>query len=132
MINYFLTPPIIYYLILFIIILSILVYWKRKWLKKELHRWHLKEIGVGAVKFGIEKDNKVSKKTGVYFGKESNFSKAKIKGVAGRDIVRGQNSPASKGDSPGVTFEKGDYQDTEFEDIAGRDIVNNQTINKKD
>ena len=44
------TPPYIYYLIGFIITASVIVYWNRKLIRRELRRWRLKELNTGVFK----------------------------------------------------------------------------------
>lgn len=131
MVAYFLTPPGLYILIAFIIIISVIVYWKREPIKRELRRWRGKEVTVGPVKFERQnQENQVDSntpKTGVDFGQENDFSGAKIKNVAGRDIRTGESKSSRTGATPGVDFgEKSKFKNTEIEDIAGRDLENKE------
>lgn len=124
MIVYLFTPPGLYYLIGFIIVLSVIAYWKREPIKKELRRWRGKEISVGPLKLERkEKEGKPEAKAGINFGTGNDFTGAKIKRVAGRDIRPDGTAPAPGGATPGVDFgEKGKFRQSEIEDIAGRDL----------
>lgn len=126
MVNYFLTIPGLYYLIGFIIVLSLVVYWQRKPIKRELRRWRGKEMSVGPVKFERQSDDEeqVEKNAGVNFGEGSDFTGAKIKRVAGRDILEsGSHRKTQDEATPGVDFgKKGNFNKAEIEDIAGRDL----------
>jgi hypothetical protein len=127
MVAFFLTPPGLYYLIGFIIFLSLLVYWQREAIKRELRRWRGKEISIGPLKLERQRKEKQSSRSkpaaGVHFGEGSDFTGAKIKRVAGRDIRQGAPQSASGGVIPGVDFgKKGKFANTEIEDIAGRDL----------
>jgi hypothetical protein len=130
MVTFLLTPPGLYYLIGFIVILSLLVYWKREPIKGWLRRQEVSEIelGTGPVKVklrGKQEPGSASSSAGVNFGEDNDFSGANIRDVAGRDIRRGTAAPAaSEGQTPGVDFGKrGKFRDAEIEDIAGHDIV---------
>ena len=127
MITYFLTPPGLYYLIGFIIILSLLVYWQRGPIKRELRRWHGKEISVGPFKLERQAEqgeaDKSKPSAGVHFGEGADFTGAKIKRIAGRDIRTDESTPSRGGATPGVDFgKKGKFKQAEIEDIAGRDL----------
>ena len=62
---------------------------------------------------------------GVSFGEGSDFSGAKIRGVAGRDLRRGAGAAqAPDGEAPVVDFgKKGKFAQAEVEEVAGRDVV---------
>ena len=114
-----------------IVVIASLIYWKRKSIKKWLAS---RKVGV-TIKAGplevrlYEQEPKpkkaVSAPAGVDFGEGSDFSGATIRGVAGRDIRRGQAAAESPGGkAPGVDFgKKGQFGEAEIEDVAGRDIV---------
>lgn len=130
MLTFLLSPPGLYYLIGFIFILSLLIYWKRKPIKKWLAS---RKVGVtlkaGPVEISLADKEKPEKAAGapagVSFGAGSDFTGATIKGVAGRDIRRGSAAAESPGgQTPGVDFgKKGKFGEAKIEDVAGRDIV---------
>lgn len=134
---YFLTPPWLYYLIGLVVVVSLLVYWKREAIKQELRRWRAKEMSIGPAKF--ERQNKPPKrksttsKPGVRFGRKGDFSGARINGVAGRDIIRG-GSPASGGrqTTPGVDFGGASFKEAEIKNIAGRDIIESNNARSRE
>lgn len=129
MLAYFLNAPSIYYLTGFIILVSLIVYWKRGPIKNELRRWRAKEAKAGPVTFE-RKGDKLQEKTstptaGVHFGKGSDFAGAKVKSIAGRDIRnQSEKTPKTDGEpTSGVDFgEEGKFKNAEIEDIAGRDL----------
>lgn len=127
MTTYLLSPPGLYYLIIFIFALSLLVYWKRKSLKRELRRWKAKEINAGPLKLERQEKEGAAKSSGVRFGEKSDFSGAKIKGVAGRDIIRGEGSSTKQGNGGGVEFSGGNFKNANIEDIAGRDLIESES-----
>lgn len=132
MISYFLSPPGLYYLIIFVFALSLLVYWKRKPIKRELRRWKAKEINAGPLKFERQEKKDTKQSSGVQFGEKSDFSGAKIKGVAGRDIIRGEGSSAKQGNGGCIEFSGSNFKNANIEDIAGRDLIESEnTENKK-
>jgi len=63
-------------------------------------------------------------KPGVKFSANTYFSGTKIRGVAGRDIIRSvSGAPDREGATPGIEFERSHFENVEIEDIAGRDIL---------
>lgn len=61
---------------------------------------------------------------GVDLGSGSDFRQAKIKGVAGRDKIKGTGKERQGGKTPGVRFgDRQDYRGAEIEDVAGRDDI---------
>jgi hypothetical protein len=85
------------------------------------------ELGAGPLKVKLTEKNgeaDAPSNAGVDFGEGGDFTGAKIKDVAGRDIRRGAASAASgEGDAPGVSFGKeGKFCNAEIEDVAGRDL----------
>jgi len=127
MVDYLFSPPGLYFLIGLVVVLSLIVYWKREALKKELRHWRGKEVSIGPLKLERknEKTSTTAKEptTGVHFGKDSDFTGAKIKGIAGRDIRRSGSTSADRSATPGVNFgEQGKYGNAEIEDIAGQDL----------
>ena len=125
-----LSPVGIGVIVVFIVLIASLIYWKRKPLKK----WFAgRKVGVkikaGPVEVSLdEKDEPPAAahaRAGVSFGTGNDFTGARITGVAGRDIRRGSAAAESPGgQTPGVDFgEKGKFRDAQIEDIAGRDVV---------
>lgn len=131
MISYFLSPPSLYYLIIFIFALSLFVYWKRKPIKRELRRWRAKEINAGPLKFDRREKEDTKQSSGVRFGEKSDFSGARIKGVAGRDIIRGEGSSTKQGNGGGVEFSASNFKNANIEDIAGRDLIESESQENK-
>jgi len=128
--NWLLSPWGLIIVIVVIFALATLVYWKLEPIKKWLKRKEVSEIeiGVGPVKAKVkDKPEKPEQKSpsrpGVSFGEGSDFSGAKVKNVAGRDLLQGGASPsAPDGETPSVDFgKKGKFTDAEIENIAGRD-----------
>jgi hypothetical protein len=70
MVYFLLTPPGLYYLIGLIVILSLIVYWKRKPIWRELRRWRAIEFSIGPLTLGREpkKERKAKPAAGVSFG----------------------------------------------------------------
>jgi hypothetical protein len=132
MISYFLSPPGLYYLIIFIFALSLLVYWKRRPLKRELRRWKAKEMNAGPLKFERQETEDAKQSPGVRFGENSDFSGAKIKGVAGRDIIRGEETSTKQGNGGGVEFNGRNFKNANIENIAGRDLIESESPEKID
>jgi hypothetical protein len=126
----FSTPGLVVIAVL-IVLIATLIYWKREPIKKWLGRQKVEEVELGAgplkVKLkGEEKPKEAARPAaGVDLGKGSDFTGARISGVAGRDIRRGAAAAQTpRGDAPGVDFgEKGKFTDAEIEDVAGRDLV---------
>ena len=114
-----------------IVVIASLIYWKRKPIKRWLRRQEVDtvELGAGPVKVTLKgkKKPEPSSSAGVDFGEGGDFTGARIRGVAGRDIRRGSAAAESPGGKvPGVDFgKKGKFVDAEIEDIAGRDTVEN-------
>jgi len=134
---HFLTPPHLYYLIGLVVVVSLLLYWKREDVKQELRRWRAKKMSVGPITF--ERQNKPPKKKsttskpGVRFGGKGNFSGAKINGVAGRDIVRGGSSALGGGQTtPGVDFGDAIFKEAEIKNVAGRDVIESNDARSRD
>ena len=125
-----LSPVGIGVIVVFIVLIASLIYWKRKPLKK----WFAgRKVGVkikaGPVEVSLDEKDKPPAagraRAGVYFGTGSDFTGARITGVAGRDIRRGSAAAGSPGgQTPGVDVgEKGKFRDAEIEDVAGRDLA---------
>jgi len=127
------SPVGIGVIVILIVAIASLIYWKRKPIKKWLRGWKVDEleVGTGPAKAKLKrkgKKKKTSSPPGVDFGEGSDFTGAKVSGVAGRDIRRGSAaSESSGGKTPGVDFgEKGKFRDAEIEDVAGRDILEDE------
>lgn len=56
MIKSFLTPPLLYLVLLFMLILGVLIWNKRNFIKKEIKRWRFKELNIGLLKLEREDD----------------------------------------------------------------------------
>jgi hypothetical protein len=128
--DWMLTPLGIGIIVVIIVAITSLIYWKRKPIKRWLRRQEVDEVevGVGPVKVKLkekEKPKPASSTAGVSFGEGGDFTDVKISNVAGRDIRRGSAAAESPGGkAPGVDFgKKGKFGDAEIEDVAGRDIV---------
>jgi hypothetical protein len=113
-----------------IVVLALLIYWKREPIKKWFASRKISlKIKAGPVEIGLDEKEKPKKApgapAGVDFGEGSDFTGATIRGVAGRDIRRGSAAAESPGGkAPGVDFgKKGKFGNAEIEDVAGRDIV---------
>ena len=124
------SPSGITIIVVAIVIIASLIYWQRKPIKKWLSRQEVAEVELGAGPFKVTLKGKKGSEAstasaGVDFGEGSDFTGAKISGVAGRDIRRGSGAAESPGGkAPGVDFgKKGKFGDAEIEDVAGRDIV---------
>jgi hypothetical protein len=131
--DWMLSPTGIAVIAISIVVITSLIYWKRKPIKKWLRGWKVDEVEVSAgpakAKLKRKEDKKQSARSrpsaGVSFGEGTDFTGAKISGVAGRDIRRGEAAvDAPGGKTPGVDFgKKGEFVEAEIEDVAGRDIV---------
>ena len=128
--SWMLTPLGISIIVIVILVLTSLIYWKRKPIKSWLdHRKVVPTLKLGPLELELPEKDKAketaSKPAGVDFGEENDFTGASIRGVAGRDIRRGASADASRGgQTPGVDFgQKTSFRDAEIEDVAGRDIV---------
>ena len=124
------SPSGIAVIAVLIVVITSLIYWQRKPIKRWLRRQEVAEIELiaGPVKVklkGKKRPEPSSASAGVDFGRGSDFTGATIRSVVGRDIRRGfaaAESPGGK--APGVDFgKKGKFGDAEIEDMAGRDIV---------
>jgi hypothetical protein len=112
-----------------IVVLALLIYWKREPIKKWFASRKVSlKIKAGPVEIGLDEKEKPKKvpgaPAGVDFGEGGDFSGAKIS-TAGRDIRRGSAAAAesSGGKTPGVDFGKeGNFRDAEIE-AAGRDLL---------
>jgi hypothetical protein len=125
-----LSPSGITVIAALIVVLALLIYWKREPIKKWFASRKVSlKIKAGPVEVGLDEKEKPKKvpgaPAGVDFGEGSDFTGATIRGVAGRDIRRGSAAVESPGGkAPGVDFgKKGKFHDAEIEDVAGRDIV---------
>ena len=125
-----LSPVGIGVIVVFIVLIASLIYWKRKPLKK----WFAgRKVGVkikaGPLEVSLDEKDKPKEagraRAGVSFGTGNDFTGARIAGVAGRDIRRGSAAAESPGgQTPGVDFgEKGKFRDAQIEDIAGCDLA---------
>jgi len=87
-----------------IIVIASLIYWKRKPIVRWLRRQEVDavELGAGPVKVTLKgkKKPEPSSAAGVDFGEGSDFTGARIRGVAGRDIRRGSAAAESPGGRP--------------------------------
>ena len=127
MIAYFFTPPGLYILIAIIFILSLIAYWKREAIKRELRRWRGKEVEIGPVKFERQneeqEDDSDTSPAGIEFGRDNDFSRAKIKNVAGRNVSSERTQQSRAGAPHSVDFgEENKYNDAEIENVAGHDL----------
>jgi len=125
-----LSPVGIGVIVVLIVLIASLIYWKRKPIKK----WFAgRKVGVkikaGPVEVSLDEKDKPKAtggaRAGVSFGTGNDFTGARITGVAGRDIRRGSAAAGSPGgQTPGVDFgKKNEFRDAEVEDVAGRDVV---------
>jgi hypothetical protein len=129
--DWMLSPIGIAVIAIVIVAITSLIYWKRKPIKKWLRGWKVDEVEIGGgpakAKLKRKEDKKQQSRpsAGVSFGEGNDFTGAKISGVAGRDIWRGEAAvEAPGGKTPGVDFgKKGKFTEAEIEDVAGRDIV---------
>jgi hypothetical protein len=138
--GWMLTPLGISIIVIVILVLTTLIYWKRKPIKGWLsNRKVVPTLKLGPVELELEEKDRAketpSEPSGVDFGEENDFTGASIRGVAGRDIRRGASASAPpsgqtpsgqtpSGQTLGVDFGKRtQFRDAEIEDIAGRDIV---------
>jgi hypothetical protein len=128
--DWLLSPVGMIAILVLIVLIASLVYWKREPLKRWLRRQEISgvEVSAGPVKVtlkGKEEPKAAPKQAGVSFGEGNDFTGARISGVAGRDIRRGAASAKSPGgEVPGVDFgKKGKFGDVDIEDVAGRDVV---------
>jgi hypothetical protein len=123
------SPSGIAIIVVVIVVIASLIYWKREPIKKWLRSWRMDEVELDAgrakAKWKRKEETKdASPSAGVDFGEGGDFSGAKIS-AAGRDIRRGTAAAAesSGGKTPGVDFGKeGKFRDAEIE-AAGRDIL---------
>jgi hypothetical protein len=132
-VDWVLSPIGIGVIVIVILVITSLIYWKRKPIKKSLRGWKVDEVEVSAgpakatlKRKGSEKQPGQSRPSaGVSFGEGSDFTGARVSGVAGRDIRRGEAAAETPGGkAPGVDFgKKGKFAEAEIEDVAGRDIV---------
>jgi hypothetical protein len=124
MIAYFLSPPGLYYLIGFILVVSLVVYSQLKPIKRELRRWRGKEVSVGPLKLERKKAKEKTEPTvGIRIGKGADLTGVKAKRWAGRDIRRKGSLASRGGATPGIVIEeKAKLTNAEVEDFAGRDI----------
>ena len=124
------SPIGITVLVIVILALTTLIYWKRAAIKKWFSnkKWGVK-VTAGPVEVSLEDKDKPKKagtpRPGVSFGEGNDFIRAKIRGVAGRDVRRAAGATQTPdGEAPGVDFgKKGKYAEAEIEDVAGRDVV---------
>jgi len=128
--DWFLSPPGLVTVIVSVVIVALLIYWKRKPIRKWFTDRKVDvEVQVGPLKVGLgEKDKPQeadAKPAGVDFGEGGDFSRTTIKDVAGRDIRRGSaDAEPSGGRTPGVSFgKKGKFGNAEIKDVAGRDLI---------
>ncbi len=120
----FFSPPGLYYLTGIILIISMIIYWKRNLIKKELHRWQRKELQVGPLTLEWKNNRKHKTNEGVTFGKINDFTGAKIKRIAGRDNRLNNSDMTIDKTTASVDFgEKNKFADSEIEDIAGKDFI---------
>jgi len=125
------SPPGSYVVGTIIVILATAIFWKREPLKRWFRNREVTkiELSAGPLKATLAEKPKAKSQenapAGVSFGKGNDFSDAKIKNVAGRDIRRGAAASTTKGGrTPGVDFgEAGKFTGAEIADVAGRDIV---------
>jgi hypothetical protein len=124
--KYFLAPPGAHYAIVIIAVLAFLLIWKRKSILREIKRWRTKALQAGPLTFERQ-DEHTTKKSSVVFGSGSDFKRAKVSNVAGRDISQSKRLDLKNGEegSSGIEFgEKSNFKDAEIQNIAGRDIDN--------
>jgi hypothetical protein len=125
------SPLGISIIVVVVVAIASLVYWKREPIKTWLRGWRMDEVelGAGPAKAKFKKKAKKdalaphSARAGVDLGEDGDFTRSKITS-AGRDIRRGTaaGSP-EEGEAPGVNFGKrGKFRDAEVE-AAGRDIA---------
>jgi hypothetical protein len=125
-----LSPVGIGVIVVVIVVIASLIYWKRKPIKK----WFAgRKVGVkikaGPVEVSLDEKDKPKEvggaRAGVSFGTDNDFSGARIAGVAGRDIRRGSAAAGSPGgQTPGVDFgEKNKFPGVQIEDVAGCDLA---------
>ena len=131
MLRYFLTPPGLYYLLTTIILLSLLIFLKRKWIIREIRRWRAKELNVGPIvleRQDVEKtQNELRTRAGIRIGEGTEIMHSKLKRIAGRDIRFGKIDKKRGGATPGVEIErKVKISDSDLVNIAGRDFEENQ------
>ncbi|TEU11014.1 MAG: hypothetical protein E3J21_24710 [Anaerolineales bacterium] len=119
-----LTPPGLYITVAVIVVLATLIWWQRRPIRRFLGHLRVTEIALGPVKLGPEE--KASEKPGqpgVHL--KGDFQGARVERIAGRDIVRGETGPRTKGGTPGVELE-GKFGQAEVRDLAGRDWIEGQ------
>lgn len=119
-----LTPPGLYVTVAVIVVLATLIWWQRRPIRRFLRRLRVKEISLGPVTLEQrEKAGEKPGKPGVHL--KGDFRGARVEGVAGRDIVRGEAGPRPGGKTPGVELE-GKFGQAEVRDVAGRDRIEGQ------
>lgn len=128
MLNYLLTPPGLYFLIVGIFVISLIVYWKRTAIKREVGRWRTKEVTAGPIKLERKTEPEAEsvekaphpQTSGVHLS--GDFTGSKVRKLTGGANVKGRSVTKARRSSPGVVIE-GKYRDTELEDIVGGDRI---------
>ena len=124
MVTIALTPPGLYITIAVIVVLTTLIWWQRRPIRRFLRSLRVTEIVLGPVKLGQkEKAGEKPSQPGVHL--KGDFRGARVERVAGRDIVQGEAGPRPRGETPGVELE-GKFGQAEVRDVAGRDWIEGQ------
>ena len=119
MLSYFLSPPGIYFLISFIIMVSLAVYWKRKWFKKELARWRFSEVNAGPAKFSRQDDINEGK-IGVEISEGAELIDSTFEDVVGGDRVDGNSDDSILNKKSGIRIGKNTkLKNTKMKKITG-------------
>lgn len=119
MLSYFLSAPGIYFLIGFIIIVSLGVYWKREWFKKELARWRLSEVNAGPAKFSRQDDINEGK-IGVEISEGAELIDSTLEDVVGGDRIDGNLDNSIMNKTSGIRIgKKAKLKNTKMKKITG-------------
>jgi hypothetical protein len=123
--SHLLSPPYVYLVIALVVVAIVLVRWKGKALVREVRRWRLSELIVGPLKFARRAKSDGAKNAsarGVEIGTGARFRGVSIKRVTGRDSGVHASGTSDESAVPGVRIgDHGVFEDTEIEDISGRD-----------
>ena len=127
MMSWFLTLPGIITLMVIILVIASLVYWKRKpikrWFADRKVNWTLRLGPIEAELVEKEKPSSPKRRAGVSFGENNDLSGATVRNIAGRDIRRGEAGESRGGQTPGVDLGKGNkLRNAQISDVAGRDL----------
>jgi hypothetical protein len=124
MLGYFLFPPGVYYLAVFVLIVATVTYWQRKAVYREIKKWRIKGLKAWIIEFERKGEKKSAEKsdskTGIHIGDGANFENADIGEMVGGSRLESWSGNELDHVKTGITIgENANFKGATIEEMTG-------------